>query len=74
MSYYIKATTETKPGYIEVYRVVKRLRDFKPENGVEYMVFKSRKAMKTSLFIDLYCGKNGKLVKIKDRSMMRLGW
>jgi len=27
--------------------------------------------MQTDLFIDLYCGKNGKLVKLKDRSMMR---
>jgi len=75
MSYYIKPITETKPGYFEkgvTIRVVKRLRDFKPDNGVEYMVFKSRKAMKTSLFIDLYCGKNGKLVKLKDRSMMRI--
>ena len=54
-----------------MYRVVKRLRDFKAENGVEYMVFPSKKAMKTAFFIDLYCGKNGKLVKLKNRSMMR---
>jgi hypothetical protein len=54
-----------------VYRVVQRLRDFKPENGVEYMVFPNKKAMKTALFVDLYCGKNGKLVKLKDRSLLR---
>ena len=71
MSYYIKPVDELKPGRLAVYRVVKRLRDFKAENGVEYMVFPSKKAMKTALFIDLYCGKNGKLVKLKDRSMMR---
>jgi hypothetical protein len=71
MSYYIKPVDELRPGRLAVYRMVKRLRDFKPENGVEYMVFPSKKAMKTALFIDLYCGKNGKLVKLKDRSMMR---
>jgi len=71
MSYYIKPVTELKPGWITAYRVVKRLRDFKPESGVEYMVFKSKKAMKHDMFVDLYCGKNGKLVKLKDRSMMR---
>ena len=71
MSYYITPVDELKPGRLAVYRVVKRLRDFKAENGVEYMVFPSKKAMKTALFIDLYCGKNGKLVKLKDRSMMR---
>jgi uncharacterized iron-regulated membrane protein len=71
MSYYIKPVDERITGRLAVYRVVKRLRDFKPENGVEYMVFPSKKAMKTALFIDLYCGKNGKLVKLKDRSMMR---
>jgi uncharacterized iron-regulated membrane protein len=71
MSYYIGPVDERITGRLAVYRVVKRLRDFKPENGVEYMVFPSKKAMKTALFIDLYCGKNGKLVKLKDRSMMR---
>ena len=71
MSYYIGPVDERITGRLAVYRVVKRLRDFKPENGVEYMVFPSKKAMKTALFVDLYCGKNGKLVKLKDRSMMR---
>ena len=71
MSYYIKPVTEYKPGRMAVYRVVKRLRDFKPEDGVSYMVFKSRKAMQNDFFVDLYCAKNGKLVKMKDQSMMR---
>ena len=71
MSYYIKPVTEVQPGRMAVYRVVKRLRDFKPENGLEYMVFKSKKAMKNDLFVDLYCGKGGKLIKRKDVSMMR---
>jgi uncharacterized iron-regulated membrane protein len=71
MSYYIKPVDKLTSDRIAVYRVVKRLRDFKPDNGIEYMVFPSKKAMKTAIFVDLYCGKNGKLVKIKDRSMMR---
>ena len=71
MSYYIKPVEEIRPGRLAVYRVVQRLRDFKPENGIEYMVFPSKKAMKTAIFVDLYCGKNGKLVKLKDRSIMR---
>ena len=71
MSYYIKPVDELKPGRLAVYRVVKRLRDFKAENGVEYMVFPNKKAFTTAFFIDLYCGKNGKLVKLKNRSMMR---
>lgn len=71
MSYYIRENEYAKVGDMVIYSVVKRLRDFKPDNGVEYMVFKSKKAMKTDFFVDLYCGKNGKLVKLKDRSMMR---
>ncbi len=70
MSYYIKPYSGHN-GRVAMYRVVKRLRDFKPDDGVEYMVFKSRKAMKTDFFVDLYCGKNGKLVKLKDRSVLR---
>ena len=71
MSYYIKPVDKLTSDRIAVYRVVKRLRDFKPDNGIEYMVFPSKKAMKHDIFVDLYCGKNGKLVKLKDRSMMR---
>jgi hypothetical protein len=71
MSYYIKPVTELKPGRLAVYRVVKRLRDFKPDDGTEYMVFKSRKAMQTDFFVDLYIGRNDKLVKLKNKSMMR---
>jgi hypothetical protein len=71
MSYYIKPVDKLTSDRIAVWRVVQRLRDFKPDTGVEYMVFRSRKAMKHDIFVDLYCGKNGKLVKLKDRSMMR---
>jgi len=70
MSYYIRENEYANVGDMVIYSVVKRLRDFKPDNG-EYMVFPSKKAMKTAIFVDLYCGKNGKLVKLKDRSIMR---
>ena len=39
MKYYIKPYTEPN-GRIAMFRVVKRLCDFKPENGTEYMVFR----------------------------------
>ena len=71
MSYYIRENEYANVGDMVIYSVVKRLRDFKPDNGVEYMVFKSKKAIQTDFFVDLYCGKNGKLVKLKDRSLMR---
>jgi len=71
MSYYIRENEYANVGDMVIYSVVKRLRDFKPDNGIEYMVFPSKKAMKHDIFVDLYCGKNGKLVKLKDRSMMR---
>jgi len=71
MSYYIKPYIEPKKDRVTMFRVVKRLGDFRPEDGVEYMVFRSKKEIKTALFIDLYCGKDGKLVKLKDRSLLR---
>lgn len=71
MSYYIRENEYANVGDMVIYSVVKRLRDFKPDNGIEYMVFPSKKAVRTAIFVDLYCGKNGKLVKLKDRSMMR---
>lgn len=71
MSYYIKPVEQLRPGRMTVYRVVKRLRDFKPDEDIEYMVFTSKKAIRTALFVDLYLGKNGKLIKMKDKSMIR---
>ena len=71
MSYYIKPYIEPKKDRVTMFRVVKRLRDFRPEEGVEYMVFRSKKAIRRSLFIDLYHGKNGKLVKMKYKSLLR---
>lgn len=71
MSYYIAESEQAGANKIVMYRVVKRLRDFKATDGIEYMVFKSKKAVKHSFFIDLYIGRNDKLVKLKNKSMMR---
>ena len=70
MSYYI-ATYNGGFRESSVYRVVKRLSDFRAEDGQKYRVFPSRKAMKTAWFIDLYIGKDGKLKKLKDESLLR---
>ena len=62
MSYYIAPHSETHTDGVVIYRVVKRLGDFKPEDGTVYRVFKSRKE-KSSYTIPLYEGVNGKLKK-----------
>lgn len=71
MSYYIRENENAKVGDMVIYRVVKRLRDFKPKEGVEYIVFPNKKKVMTAFFVDLYIGKNGKLVKMKNKSLMR---
>lgn len=71
MSYYIAPQSDNiEVGEIVIYRVVKRLKDFKPEEGKKYRVFKSKKDKDTSLYVPTYIGKNGKLVKsTKDFSL-----
>jgi len=49
----------------------KRLRDFKPKEGVEYHVRTSRKSPDFCDFVPVYVGKNGKLVKTDTFSS---GW
>jgi|TARA_R100001129_G_C5173934_1_gene205665 hypothetical protein len=41
----------------------KRLRDFKPEEGCEYLVRTSRKSPDFFEFVPVYVGKDGKLVR-----------
>ena len=72
MSYYIapqKSCLEI--GEIIVYKVVKRLGDFKPEEGQRYRVFPSKKEMKESLTVPVYIGAGGKLKKLGHEIELR---
>jgi len=72
MSYYIAPQSDNiEIGEIVIYRVVKRLKDFKPEEGQKYRVFKSKKERDNSLYVPTYVGKNGKLVKSHDEFVLR---
>ena len=74
MSYYI-APQPTSGDWLTqelvIYRVVKRLSDFKAENGKTYRVFKSKKEMSEALYIPVYVGVNGKLKKSKSDFVLR---
>lgn len=75
MSYYIRALNEEKTarntGGIVIYRVVKRLSDFKPDDGVKYVVYRNKKAMEGFGFHPVYLGVKGKLKKLTEQ-LMRL--
>ena len=72
MSYYIAPQSDNLMlGEVVIYRVVKRLKDFKAEDGVLYRVFKSKKDMESSMFIPLYRGENGKLKKKSEDFVWR---
>ena len=72
MSYYIAPASDTSEmNGIVIYTVVKRLKDFKPEEDKKYTVFKSKKEMETSLYVPTYVGKNGKLVKSPTEFFLR---
>ena len=72
MSYYIAPPSDNRMiDDLVIYRVVKRLKDFKAEDGVLYRVFKSKKDMDCSLFVPLYKGKDGKLKKQPDDFVLR---
>jgi|11_taG_2_1085331.scaffolds.fasta_scaffold11004_7 hypothetical protein len=72
MSYYIAPQSKTlMVGDIVVYRVVKRLKDFKAEEGKMYRVFKSKQEMNNSMVVPIYYGVNGKLKKAKSEFVMR---
>jgi hypothetical protein len=58
MKYYIAEQNQTT-----VWRVVKRLSDFKPEEGVEYVVKTSSKGLVVGDTLPIYIGLNGKLKK-----------
>ena len=73
MSYYIAPQSEciVELGELVVYRVVKRLSDFKPTEGKLYRVFKSKKEMHESMYVPTYRGINGKLKKCKTEFVLR---
>lgn len=73
MSYYIAPQSEciVEFGELVVYRVVKRLSDFKPAEGKLYRVFKSKKEMHESMYVHTYRGINGKLKKCKTEFVLR---
>ena len=72
MSYYIAPqASNIEVGELVVYRVVKRLRDFKAEDGKKYRVFKSKEEMNNSLTVPVYVGVNGKLKKSKSDFVLR---
>lgn len=72
MSYYIAPQSKNiAVGEVVVYRVVKRLSDFKPEDGKLYRVFKSKKEKNESLYVPTYRGVNGRLKKCKNEFVLR---
>ena len=72
MSYYIAPqASNIEVGELVVYRVVKRLRDFKAEDGKKYRVFKSKKEMNNSLTVPVYVGVGEKLKKLSDEFVLR---
>tara|TARA_R100001163_G_C4923112_1_gene102457 strand:+ start:139 stop:411 length:273 start_codon:yes stop_codon:yes gene_type:complete len=62
--YYI---AEKNPPYL--WRKVRKLKDFKPKEGVEYAVARTQKDIESGQFIPTYVGVNGKLKKTDDFSM-----
>ena len=75
MSYYIAPHNDYSTGDTVIYRVVKRLGDFKPENGKKYRVFASKRHMKSKAgAIPVYIGKAGKLKKLKNETIWRIDW
>ena len=72
MSYYIAPQSDNlMVGDVVVYRVVKRLKDFKAEDGKKYRVFKSKQEKDSGLVVPIYYGVGGKLKKAKSEFVMR---
>lgn len=72
MSYYIaKQSDNLMIGDVVIYRVVKRLKDFKAENGKKYRVFKGKKERDESMTVPIYYGVDGRLKKAKAEFVLR---
>lgn len=58
-----------------IYNLKKRLSDFKAEDDVQYVVYKSKTEMRDGIgWVPYYIGVNGKLKKSKTEGFMRFGW
>jgi hypothetical protein len=68
--YYI-TTHKQGAGNMTIWRHVKKLSSFKPEEGVEYVVAKNKKAMKIKMgdTLPVYIGLNGKLKKCSSYAL-----
>ena len=72
MSYYIAPQSDNlMVGDIVIYRVVKRLKDFKAEDGKKYRVFKGKKEKDESMTVPIYYGVEGRLKKAKSEFVLR---
>ena len=72
MSYYIAPQSDTVMlGDVVVYREVKRLKDFKAEDGKRYRVFNGRKEKDLSMTVPIYYGVDGKLKKATSEFVLR---
>jgi hypothetical protein len=72
MSYYIAPQSDNlMVGDIVIYRVVKRLKDFKAEDGKKYRVFKGKKERDEGMTAPIYYGVNGRLKKAKAEFVLR---
>ena len=72
MSYYIAPQSDNLMlGDVVIYRVVKRLKDFKAEDGKKYRVFKGKQEKDESMTVPIYYGVDGKLKKAKDEFVLR---
>ena len=66
--YYIAPHNRTG-GEVTIWRVVKRLSDFKAEDGVEYVVKKNKDSIKMGTTLPIYIGLNGKLKKCSSYAL-----
>ena len=72
MSYYIAPQSDNLMiGDLVIYRVVKRLKDFKAVDGKRYRVFKSKKDRDESITVPIYYGVGEALKKAKDEFVLR---
>jgi len=58
-------------GDLVIYRVVKRLKDFKAEDGKRYRVFKSKKDRDESMTVPIYYGVGKSLKRSKNEFVLR---